>query len=227
MDPALCEALSALERDGPLSSFEALVAQTDQLTLIEAFQAFFLEGWHHVLPSGLDHLLFVAAICLSTRNLVSLAKQISVFTLAHTAAVGLSAAGWVSPPSSIIEPLIAASIVIVALEAAVYRTPPSWRLAVIFGFGLIHGMGFAGAFSAATTDGVLFWPGLIGFNLGVEAGQIVVGGSVFAAAWAIRRLVFSGDDGGLYRRAFTWPILGMIGLFGVWWTLSALGLTGG
>ncbi|MEK8051351.1 HupE/UreJ family protein [Ideonella sp. DXS22W] len=160
------------------------------------------EGWWgfgrlgvaHIL-SGADHLLFLAALLVGSRSLRGLLLTVTAFTLAHSAALALAVLGWVDLSPRIVEPLIAASIVAVALEnlwlaRAGPASPPAAgrRAALAFAFGLIHGL----AFSEALRDlGLTGWPlarALLGFNLGVEAGQaLLVLVLAPALAWAARR----------------------------------------
>ncbi|HUG53484.1 MAG TPA: HupE/UreJ family protein [Vicinamibacteria bacterium] len=131
-------------------------------------------GFTHILPGGLDHVLFVLGLALLSSRPGPLVAQVSAFTLAHTLTLALAVYGVVSLPAGIVEPLIALSIVYVAVEN-VFRARAGWtRLAVVFAFGLLHGLGFAGVLSG------LGWPegrrlaALVSFNLGVELGQLAV-----------------------------------------------------
>ena len=100
-------------------------------------------GFAHILPLGLDHILFVLALFFMTPNVGPLILQITIFTLAHSVTLALGAFGIVSIPGSIVEPVIAASIVFVAAENMFARRVTGWRIGVIFLFGLLHGLGFA------------------------------------------------------------------------------------
>lgn len=222
LDPDLCRALSELESAPPGRAAEMLAAQAGDMSAPEALVAFFQAGWDHVLPAGFDHVLFIAALFLSTPRLGALAAQLSAFTLAHTVTVGLSAAGLIAPPNALVEPLIAATIALVAVEAVAFSEPPRWRLALVFLFGLIHGMGFARAFSAASASGEVFWPGLLGFNLGVEAAQIVAGAGVLLIAWALRTMAMPGATRDQARRRITVPACIAIGLAGTIWFVQSL-----
>jgi hydrogenase/urease accessory protein HupE len=134
---------------------------------------FFRLGLAHIL-SGWDHLLFLAALLLRGGNLLTMLKIITAFTLAHSLTLALATLGLVVVPGRIVEPAIAASIVWVALENFRAREAPSHRWVVSFVFGLIHGFGFASALQELSLPpGRLAWA-LLGFNLGVEAGQAAV-----------------------------------------------------
>jgi len=138
-------------------------------------------GWHHVLPAGLDHLLFVLALALLTPRLAPLLLQLTMFTLAHTITLGLVAFEVLSVRSGPVEALIALSIAAVALENRRRNTLSRWRLPLVFAFGLVHGLGFGGAFTTQRLPEGQGLLALVGFNLGVEVAQI----AVVALLWLI------------------------------------------
>ena len=142
-------------------------------------------GFTHIVPNGLDHILFVVGLFLLNARLRPILIQVSAFTLAHSITLGLTLYGLVSVPSAIVEPLIALSIVYVACENLVTSTLKPWRVALVFGFGLLHGMGFAEALTHLNLARADFLTTLIGFNIGVEAGQL----SVIAVAAIVIRAV--------------------------------------
>lgn len=145
---------------------------------------FFRLGVGHIL-SGYDHLLFLAALLLGGGGWVTLLKIVTAFTMAHSLTLALAALGLVSISARVVEPLIAASIVWVAVENVVRREGVSRRWIVSFAFGLIHGLGFADALHPLALPA---WPlarALLGFNLGVEAGQaLVIALTVPLVLWA-------------------------------------------
>ena len=134
-------------------------------------------GIMHIL-SGYDHLLFIAALALAVATLWDLVKVISAFTLAHSITLTLSVLNLVRLPSNIVEPMIAASIVFVALQNVIVpkRSRGAGRLLVAFFFGLFHGLGFAGGLLSAMEGMAGFAVGLaiVAFSLGVEIGHQVV-----------------------------------------------------
>jgi hydrogenase/urease accessory protein HupE len=135
---------------------------------------FFLLGIHHIL-GGYDHLLFLGALLLVAPGVRGMVTTLTAFTIAHSLTLGLAVTGVVTLPARVVEPLIAASIVYVGLENLLRRQPPPrWKLT--FGFGLIHGFGFAGALRelGIGSSGIAVALPLGSFNLGVEAGQIAV-----------------------------------------------------
>jgi hypothetical protein len=145
---------------------------------------FFRLGVGHIL-SGYDHLLFLAALLLGGGGWLALLKIVTAFTLAHSITLALAALGLVSISARVVEPLIAASIVWVAIENILRREGASRRWIVSFTFGLVHGLGFADALHPLALSP---WPlarALLGFNLGVEAGQaLVIALTIPLALWA-------------------------------------------
>ena len=131
-------------------------------------------GFTHILPRGLDHVLFVLGIFLLATQLRAVMWQVSAFTVAHTITLALTVYGVVSLPSRIVEPLIALSIVYVAVENVFTAKLHAWRPAIVFCFGLLHGMGFAGVLSEIGLPRSEFVPALLSFNAGVECGQLAV-----------------------------------------------------
>lgn len=140
----------------------------------QAFAEYIPVGFDHILPKGLDHILFVLGLFFLSTRWAPLLWQVSAFTLAHTVTLALGALGWVNVPGSIVEPLIAASIVYVAVENLFQRRLTRSRPFIIFGFGLLHGLGFASVLGEFGLPESQFIPALIGFNVGVELGQLTV-----------------------------------------------------
>ena len=143
--------------------------------------------------------------------------------MAHTVTLGMTAAGVIEPPGSIVEPLIALSIAIVAIEALFKVDWPRWRLLVIFGFGLFHGMGFAGFIREIGLPTEQFWPSLIGFNIGVEIGQISVVLIAALLCWPLKKKL--AGRGEAYQSFIVKPAALIIAAIGLWWFLQrSLGL---
>lgn len=134
----------------------------------------FTQGVLHVVPQGLDHILFVLGIFLLQRRWRPLLSQSLAFTAAHTITLGLASAGLVTVPGSFVEPVIALSITALAVENLFTTEARPWRLVLVFVFGLVHGLGFAGVLSTWIRPGEGFLPTLVAANLGVEAGQVIV-----------------------------------------------------
>lgn len=139
------------------------------------------EGFIHVLPLGFDHLLFILALFLLSRSWKPLLFQSLLFTVAHTLTLGLTASGVIAPRSEIIEALVALSIVALAVENLFVKKVSRSRVALVFVFGLVHGMAFASALSTLIAPGEGFLVRLIFANLGVELAQVVI----LAVAWVV------------------------------------------
>ncbi len=132
------------------------------------------QGFIHILPQGLDHILFVLALFLLATKTSTLLWQVSAFTLAHTITLALGIFGIFNLPSNIVEPLIALSIAFVAIENIFQQKLTKWRLPIVFVFGLLHGLGFASVLVDLGLPESEYVSSLISFNIGVELGQITV-----------------------------------------------------
>jgi hypothetical protein len=194
--------------------------------MLDNLVAFIELGFRHILPLGLDHILFIFAIFLNARGWASLLLQATTFTVAHTITLGLAAAGLIHAPAGLVEPLIALSIAVLAIEAVVFAKANVWRLPVIFGFGLFHGLGFGELMKAYLTNAD-FATGLAGFTIGVELGQLAVLASAATVALAVRFILGVASKPQLYRPAFVQPAAGVIALVGLYWTIERLGWIGG
>ena len=124
-----------------------LSGQFREPTRLEIVGDYLALGYTHILPKGLDHILFVLGLFLLNTRLRPILLQVTTFTLAHSLTLGMTMYGIVSLPPRIVEPLIALSIAYVAIENLVSQQLRPWRLALVFLFGLLHGMGFAGVLS--------------------------------------------------------------------------------
>ena len=145
-------------------------------------------GFDHIVPKGMDHILFVLGLFFLAAQFRPLILQISLFTLAHTITLALAALGYVTVSADIVEPLIAASIVFIAVENIWAKGISPWRPFVIFGFGLLHGLGFASVLGEFGLPEGAFVPALIGFNIGVEIGQLAVVSAMFLFVWQALRV---------------------------------------
>jgi len=138
------------------------------------FLKYLLLGYEHIIPLGFDHILFILCVFFLNTNLKKVILQASMFTIAHSITLGLAMYGIIKPTSNIIEPLIALSIVFLALENIFSSKVKPWRLVMVFLFGMVHGMGFAGALSQLGMPQYAFATALISFNVGVELGQLTI-----------------------------------------------------
>jgi hydrogenase/urease accessory protein HupE len=174
--------LSAKESSVDLPTITAVHAD-------RSFVAFVMLGVEHIL-TGYDHLLFLFGLLVVCRDLRSILTVITCFTIAHSITLALSTLDLVRLPARIVEPLIAASIAYVGLENLLRGDSPRWRWLITFSFGLVHGLGFADALKELGIGRLgVVWP-LIGFNCGVEIGQLSVAGVVLPVLWQLRRNPF-------------------------------------
>jgi len=171
------------------------------------------QGFLHVVPDGPDHILFVLGVFLLSRRWKPLIWQVSTFTVAHTLTLGLATLGIVEAPAAIVEPVIAGSIAVVALENVFQPNYNHWRILVVFLFGLIHGLGFAGALAGLGLTQASLVTGLLGFNIGVEFGQLAVIAGALLLTIGIR-------DEARYRRFVVIPGSLAIAAFGLWWMIE-------
>lgn len=183
-------------------------------TAWKAFLNYVVIGFEHIVPKGLDHILFVLGLFFFSLNMRPLLYQITAFTVAHTVTLALATLGLVSIPASVVEPLIALSIVYIAVENVIGGQIGWRRVAVVFGFGLLHGLGFASVLGDIGLSPARFLTGLIGFNVGVELGQL----AVIAAAFLLVGLPFGLQP--WYRRVIAVPASVAIGAVGMWWTVE-------
>jgi len=147
----------------------------------EVLWRYLVLGVTHILPFGLDHVLFVLGLALLSPRPGPLLAQVTAFTVAHTLTLALSSYGVVRLSPRVVEPLIALSIVYVAVENVVSpRLRPS-RLVLVFAFGLLHGLGFAGVLGELGLPEGQRLTALLAFNVGVEVGQLSVIALAFLA----------------------------------------------
>lgn len=170
-------------------------------------------GYRHILPRGIDHILFVIGLFLLSVRVRPILLQVSAFTLAHSITLALSIYGIVSLPVRVVEPLIALSIAYVAVENLVTRQLKPSRLALVFAFGLLHGLGFAGVLSDLGLPRGEFVTALVSFNVGVEAGQLTVLALVAVLVWWWRHRAW-------YRQRVVVPGSVGIAAVGVYWTIA-------
>jgi len=209
---ALPGAAAESDRDGekkpPDAPADSSVEQDGPSAFALAWK-YVISGFRHVLPLGWDHVLFVIGFSLLTRHLRSLALQVTAFTIAHSITLALAAKGTIHAPAGIVEPVIALSIAVVALENLFHDRLGKARLALIFVFGLIHGVGFAGQFTALPLARDSFLLAVFGFNVGVELAQLVIVVLLWAVLYPVARRLW-------YRTRVVRPIslvIAGIGLF--------------
>ena len=173
-------------------------------------------GFTHIVPYGLDHVLFVLGIFLLSGRARSVLWQVSAFTVAHSITLGLSIYGVVTGPPALVEPMIALSIAYVAIENVLFSELRSWRIALVFAFGLLHGLGFAGALKELGLPRSEFLTALVTFNAGVEAGQLtVIAGAFLLVGWHCRARDW-------YRSRVVFRRLVAIAFTALYWTVQRL-----
>ena len=190
--------------------------ELDKMSGNQVFWKYMLVGYEHILPLGFDHILFITCVFLLNTNLKQIIWQASMFTIAHSITLGLAMYGVIKPPSNIIEPLIAISIVVLAIENIYFSKVKPWRLIMVFLFGMVHGMGFAGALSQLGMPQYAFATALISFNIGVELGQLtIILLLYFLLAKPFAHRIW-------YRKAIIIPISICIALTASYWTIERI-----
>ena len=179
------------------------------------FRQYLMLGFEHILPEGTDHILFVLGLFLLGSRWRPLLWQVTAFTIAHSITLGLSLYGVIRLPAGVVEPLIALSIAFVAVENICTAELKPWRPFVVFAFGLMHGLGFAGVLTSLGLPRADFLPALVAFNTGVELGQLTVITLAFLVVgwWRNRQW---------YRPAIVIPASGAIAVTGVFWTVQRI-----
>ena len=176
---------------------------------------FIKAGFEHIIPQGLDHILFVLGLFFSTLKLRSLILQVTAFTFAHSITLALAALGFVKLQLSVVEPLIFLSIVWVAFENTFFKKTRKWRPLVVFTFGLLHGLGFATLLTQYGLPKDNFISLLLAFNVGVEFGQF----AVLLAAYILIRLIYLKTE---YKNQLKIPASILIGCTGLFWFIESL-----
>lgn len=187
-----------------------------QLSKTEVAGIYLQLGFTHILPLGLDHILFVLSLFLLNPKLKPILWQATAFTVAHTITLGLAMYKIIKPPTNIVEPVIALSIMYVALENIFSPRLKASRIGIVFLFGLIHGMGFASALTQLGLPQHAYFSSLIMFNLGVELGQITV---ILTAYFFLGRAF---GDKPYYRKTIVIPLSIIIAVIAAYWTVERI-----
>jgi len=218
LNPGESEAVYRWQQPGAESEPFALAGDVVPPTRGEVIRRYLVLGFTHILPKGLDHILFVLGLFLLSLRLRPLLAQITAFTVAHTLSLALAMLGLVHLSPRIVEPLIAVSIVYVAVENVFARELKKSRVALVFAFGLLHGLGFAGVLSELGLPRSEFVPALLSFNVGVEIGQLTVIAAAFLVVGAFRKRSW-------YITRVAVPASVAIAAVGLYWAVTrALGL---
>jgi hydrogenase/urease accessory protein HupE len=167
-------------------------------------------GFEHIFPKGLDHILFILGLFLLKPKWKPLLYQTGAFTVAHSITLALVVLGVVTVPGRLVEVMIALSIAYVGIENLWLKELKPRRVVFVFALGLLHGMGFASVMQELELPmGSLLKP-LIGFNVGVELGQVtILGGAFLLTFWAFKKAGFE-----VFRKLASLGIAGV----GIWWT---------
>ena len=173
-------------------------------------------GFHHIIPTGSDHILFISALCLLSSKIKTMLWQATAFTAAHSVTLALSMKNIIVVPPAITEPIIAMSITFVAIENIIFSELKTWRVLIVFMFGLIHGMGFASALNEIGLPPNKFYTSILAFNAGVELGQATVIMIVFTS------LVIWWRKKTWYRQRVVYPLSVAIALVAGYWTIARL-----
>ena len=190
--------------------------ELEQMSTNTVFWKYMLIGFQHIIPEGFDHILFITCVFFLNPNLKKVIVQASMFTLAHSITLGLAMYGIIKPPANIIEPLIALSIVFLAIENIVSDKVKPWRLVMVFLFGMVHGMGFAGALAGLGMPQYAFATALISFNVGVEIGQLTI---ILLLYFMVSKM-FSKNI--WYRQRIVIPVSVLIALVAMYWTVERI-----
>ena len=183
---------------------------------LPSFRQYLGLGIRHIL-TGYDHLLFLLGLLVVCRRFRTVAGIVTCFTLAHSVTLALAALDVVKLSGRIVEPLIAATIVFVGVENIVRGEEPKGRWALTFGFGLVHGLGFASALRdiGLGAFGTSVVGPLVGFNLGVELGQLAVAAVLLVLLWQLRRLP-------VFARHGTRAASALVAAIGLFWLCQRL-----
>ncbi|MEO5984081.1 MAG: HupE/UreJ family protein [Ferruginibacter sp.] len=204
-----------------LFSYLPLFAHTINYQLENAptghvFWYYFKLGLQHIVPYGSDHILFVIGLCLLNNKIKTMLWQATAFTVAHSITLALSMKNIIVAPPAIVEPIIALSILFIAIENLLTRELKPWRIALVFGFGLIHGLGFASALNETGLPRDKFFTSILAFNVGVEAGQILIITAVFAL------LIYPFGKQPWFKKRIAYPISILIGLMALYWAAERI-----
>ncbi|MEP6616108.1 MAG: HupE/UreJ family protein [Ginsengibacter sp.] len=193
-----------------------VVGELDKMSKTDAAFLYLKLGYEHIIPLGFDHILFVLSLFLLSPKLKPLLFQATAFTIAHSVTLGLVMYHVITPPSKIVEPVIALSIMYVALENIFSPRLKTSRIGIVFLFGLVHGMGFANALGQLGLPQNSYLSSLIMFNVGVELGQITV---ILLAFFLLGKWF---GEKPYYRKTIVIPLSILIACIAAFWTVQRL-----
>jgi hypothetical protein len=193
-----------------------VVGELEKMSKADAAVLYLQQGFKHILPLGFDHILFVLSLFLLSPRLKPVLWQATAFTIAHSITLGLAMFKVITPSPAIVEPIIALSIMYVALENIFSPAFKKSRIGIVFLFGLVHGMGFANALGELGLPQNAYLTSLIMFNIGVELGQL----AVILLAFFLFGKWFGNKP--YYRKAIVIPLSILITLMAGYWTVERL-----
>jgi len=185
-----------------------------KITKVDQFLSYFLMGFTHIIPKGSDHILFIIGLFLLSAHLPTLFWQITSFTIAHSISLALGTISIITVPAVIVEPLIALSIIYIAIENTFTNKLSYWRPIIILVFGIIHGLGFADVLTNLKLESESFFLSLFAFNIGVETGQLLVN----LICFMLLGYKFAKKE--WYHTKLCRPASIIIGLIGGWWFIQ-------
>ncbi len=191
-----------------------VVGELENMSKTDTVVLYLKLGYQHILPLGLDHILFVLSLFLFSADLKKVLWQSLAFTVAHSVTLGLASYNVITISPRIVEPLIALSIAYVALENVFAKKLKSSRIVVIFLFGLVHGLGFASALSRLGLPTGSYLSSLVMFNAGVELGQV----TVILTAFLLLGLWFGKKP--YYHKYIVTPLSLLIAAIALYWVVQ-------
>jgi len=203
-------------RDDKASEALSLTEVVANRSLYKTIGNYIVYGFEHILPKGLDHILFILGLFLFSIKFKPLLWQVTMFTVAHTITLGLAMNGIISLPANIVEPLIALSIAYVGVENVFSKKLHNSRLLLVFAFGLLHGLGFASVLADFGMPDDAFATALISFNIGVELGQL----TIIVSAFLLVGYWFSKKS--WYKQRITNPASIIIAAVALYWFIERL-----
>ena len=193
-----------------------VVGELEKMSKTDAAILYLQLGFSHILPLGFDHIFFVLSLFLLSPKLKPVLWQATAFTLAHSVTLGLAMYHVITPSPKIVEPVIALSIMYVALENIFSPRFKTSRIGIVFLFGLVHGMGFANALGHLGLPNNAYFISLIMFNAGVELGQL----AIILAAFFLFGKWFGQKT--YYRRIIVIPFSVLILTIAAYWTVQRI-----
>ena len=203
---------SILERGARSEPFK-FTADSELTSSRESTWQYFRLGFVHILPKGADHILFVLGLFFLSLRARVLIWQVTAFTVSHAVTLALGASEVIALPTQFVEPLISLSIVWIAVENTLTHQLSHWRTAVVFLFGLVHGLGFASVLNelGLPNNDRLF--AILTFNAGIEVGQLAILSLALGTIGWLKNRTW-------YRHRVAIPASVIIGVIGLVWTVE-------